>query len=431
MSNGNNSSGSDDEQAARAPAFNWGLLPSEAAAAEAGLLKLPPLDSDPAADEQPDAESAQPGAESAQPTEPSDRELPDLVLPDSEPSIAEPPPTEALSAVDLPTGLMDVADLPTGLMDVADLPTGAMDVADLPTGLMDVADIPPGSASGPPTEAMNAADLPTRRELRMPAAVDPALEGATEVIAAHPVSAAGPEDESVDHDAVGALFGDEQFVEYEEEPLRGALVPAVISRPREAQAPRAPIPRGQLIAISIAAGLVAALALTALFLGGTKIGEAVTPVAVATPVPTDTASSAPAVGPLPVGTYAWDELLGGECLDPFESAWQDEYTVIECAQPHAAQLLVRGEFDDAVSAPFPELDGLTERTLALCSTDTVINFVAAKSFADLEVVASFAPNASKWEAGQREYYCFVTRSGDDALTESVAQPQAAAEVDGE
>ncbi|MGV8851435.1 MAG: septum formation family protein [Rhodoglobus sp.] len=388
MSNGNDSSGSDDEQS-----------PSEAAAEEPGLLKLP-----------------------------------DLVLPDSDPttagpaSPAEPPPTEALSTADLPTGLMDVADMPTGLMDVADIPAGgdsgppteALNAADLPTAAITAAEVP--------TAAM---DLPTRRELRMPAAVDPALEGATEVIGAHPVSTAGPEDESVEHDAVGALFGDEQFVEYEEEPLRGALVPAVISRPREPQAPRPPIPRGQLFAISIAAGLVAALALTALFLGGIKIGEAATPAAVATPVPTDTAGSTPAVGPLPAGTYGWDELLGGECLDPFDSAWQDEYTVVECAQPHAAQLLVRGTFDDAVSAPFPEADELVARTTSLCSTDAVINFAAAQSVSDLELIASFAPNAAKWDAGQRDYYCFATRSGDDALTESVAHPQAAVETDGE
>lgn len=349
MTPGDHSSGADDDQQPREPAFNWGLTP----------------------------------------TEPEPPELPELVLPDTEsPALTEPPPTEALNAADLPTGLMDAADMPTAAINSADLPTAAM-------------------------------DLPTRRQLRMPAAVDPALEGATEVLAAHPVSAAGPEDESVDHDAVGALFGDEQFFEYEDQP-RGALVSAVISRPR---APRPPIPRGQLFAISIAAGLVAALALTALFLAGTRIGDSIVPAAVATPTPTDIASAAPTVGPLPVGTYAWNELLGGECLEPFDTAWQDEYTVIECAQPHAAQLLTVGHFDDAVSAPYPEVDDLVARTSAACSTDKVINFAAAKSFTDLELVASFAPTVSDWDAGQRDYYCFAIRSGDDALTESIAQPE--------
>ncbi|WP_341953163.1 septum formation family protein [Salinibacterium sp. TMP30] len=383
MTPGDHSSGSDDEQQPHEPAFSWGLTPTE-----------------------------------------PEPELPELVLPDSEPPateppVSEPPATEALNVEDMPTGLMDVADIPQGSSDASDVPTAAIDAADLPTAAITAADLP--------TAAM---DLPTRRQLRMPAAVDSDLEGATEIIGAHSVSAAGPEDESVEHDAVGALFGDEQFVEYEDQP-RGALVPAAITRPRAPQAPRPPIPRGQLFAISIATGLVAALALTALFLAGTRIGDSITPAAVATPSPTDTASAAPTIGPLPGGTYAWNELLGGECLEPFDSAWQDEYTVIECAQPHAAQLLKRGQFDDAVSAPFPEVDDLVSRTTSLCSTDAVINYAAAESFADLELVASFAPTAQSWDAGQRDYYCFATRSGSEALTESVAQPQVAAEADGE
>ncbi|TQO20158.1 putative regulator of septum formation [Rhodoglobus vestalii] len=316
--------------------------------------------------------------------------------PEPERDRTEPPATEALTAADLPTGLMDVADMPTAAINAADLPTAAM-------------------------------QMPTRRELRMPAAVDPALEGATEVLGAHPVSSAGPEGESVDHDAVTALFGEDRFVEYEEQP-GSALVPAALIRSRAPQAPRPPIPRGQLIAISIAAGLVAALALAALFLAGTRIGDSLPAVAVSTPIPTDSSTAVPTVGPLPAGTHGWNTLLGGECLEPFESAWQDEYTVIDCAEPHAGQLLVRGEFDDVVSAPYPEIDELVARTTALCSTDAVINFAAAQAFTDLQLVTSFAPTAKDWESGQRTYFCYATRSGDDALTESVAQPPAAAEA---
>jgi len=382
-------SNSNDEQQPSEPPFSWGLTPAE---------PVP-----------------------AKPEKPAD-DTPELIEPPAQtaPSAsAEPPATEALSVTDMPTGLMDVADAPTAAINSSDLPTAAINSADLPTAAINSADLP--------TAAM---DMPTRRQLRMPAAVDPSLEGATEVLAAHPVSAAGPEDESVDHDAVGALFGDEQFVEYEEL-AGGALVPAALSRPRAPQAARAPIPRGQLFAISIAAGLVAALALAALFLAGTRIGESVTPASLVTPTPTATSSAEPVVGPLPVGTYLWSELLGGECLDPFESAWQDEYVVIDCAQPHAAQLLVRGKFDDAVSAPFPEVEELTARTAELCSTDAVINYAAAQSFADLELQAGFAATEDEWSAGQRDYFCFATRSGEDALTESVAQPQVAAETSGE
>ena len=380
-----NSSGSDDTQQPSEPVFNWGLAPTEP---DRGV---PGADTPLPAHEEPTEEPAWP----SNPTE--------LIEP---PELAEPPVTEAITSVDVPTGLLDIADIPSS--STSDLPTEAINLADVPTAAM---------------------EFPTRRQLRMPVAVDPALEGATEVLGAHPVSAAGPEDESAEHDAVSALFGDEQFVEYQELP-RGALVPAVISRPHAPQPPRPPIPRGQLVAISIATGIVAALALTALFLGGTRIGDSIAPVAVVTPTPTPTptitANVAPAIGPLLAGTYAWNELLGGECLEPFDSVWQDEYSVVDCTQPHAGQLLSRAQFDDAVSAPYPGLDELVSRTNVLCSTDTVIDFAAAKSFADLELAASFAPTAEDWDAGQRHYYCFASRAGDDALTASVAQPQAAA-----
>jgi len=410
---GDGTSDSDDEKKPSESAFSWGLTP-RAPEPKRAAEPAPSAETDPTDPESGPPEPAQ-SVDADHAAAPAN-ELPDLVPPPtappaqvppatvptaseptaSEPTASEPPPTEAIDAVELPTGLMDVADLPTAAMEV---PTAAM-------------------------------ELPTRRQLRMPAAVDPELEGATEVLGAHPVSTEGPEDESVEHDSVGALFGDEQFVEYEE-PSRGALVPAVITRPREPRAPRAPIPKGQMIALSIGAGLVAALALAALFLAGTRIGESTPPAAVATPTPTATASAAPTIGPLPVGTYGWNELLGGECLDPFESAWQDEYTVVDCEQPHAAQLLTRGQFDDEVSASYPESDALVTRTTALCSTDAVINFAVAKSIGDLELVASFAPTAADWDAGQRDYFCFATRSGDEGFSESVAQPQVSAEPDSE
>ncbi|MGV8876318.1 MAG: septum formation family protein [Rhodoglobus sp.] len=357
----------------------------------------------------------------------SDEQPPEKLIPPPPEKLIEPPPRstpphlpsdDTVSAADLATGPLDAADLPTGLLDAADLPTGLLNAADLPTG--------PLSAEDLPTGPLSAADLPTRRQRRLPAAVDPALEGATEVLGAHSLSTAEPVGESVEHDAVGALFGDDNFVEYEQD--RVALTPAIISRVR---APRPPIPRRQLIAIAMASGLVAALALTALFLGGTRIGETMVPAAAATPQPSSTATADPLNGPLPEGTYAWNELGGGECLDPFDNAWQDEFTVVDCGQPHAAQLLLRASFDDAASAPYPESDGLATRTTALCSTDAVINFAVAKTITDLELLASYAPTAKEWDAGQRDYSCFVTRSGGESLTESVTQPLVGDEGTGE
>ncbi|CAO1654076.1 septum formation family protein [Salinibacterium sp. NYA9b] len=376
-----------------------------------GLLKLPPMPGEQPPVQPPASPAASPAAaHSADPAQPADP-----VVPPREPLI-EPPPTEAINVADLPTGAMDISDLPTGAMDISDLPTGAMDIADLPTAAISSADLP--------TAAMDAA---TRRQAQLPASVDQSLEGATEVMGAQSLEGISAESESVEHDAVSDLFGEDKFVEYEDQALV-AQVPAVISRPRVPQPPRPPIPRGQLIGLAIAGGLVAALALVALFLAGTRLGPSVMPAAVASPTPSATATAVvPVVGPLAPGTYQWNELAGGECLDPFASAWEQEYTVIDCTQPHAAQLLTVGLFEDAASDPYPEAEELASRTATACSTDAVIDFAAAQSFSNLEIVASFAANASDWDAGNRDYYCFATRSGDAALTTSVAQPQTPSE----
>lgn len=381
------------------------LAPSAAQAAPAtpelpGLLKLPPLPGE--------------GSAASAPSSPA-QQVPHPATPpaDAAPTpLVEPPATEAMNIADLPTSALNVSDLPTGAMDIADLPTGAMDISDLPTGAMDVADLP--------TAALNA---PTRRQSHLPAALDPALEGATEVLSAQSLAGISADSESVDHDPVGDLFGEDKFVEYQDQGLapQGS---AVVVRQRVPPPPRPPIPRGQVIALAVGGGLVAALALVALFLFGTRIGENMTPAVAASATPTaEPSEAAPVVGPVAPGTYQWNELAGGECLEPFVSAWEQEYTVIDCAQPHAAQLLTIGQFDDAASDPYPDAEQLASRAAQACSTDSVIDFSAAQSFGDLEVVASFAATADEWDAGNRDYSCFVTRAGDDALTASVAQPQ--------
>ena len=44
---------------------------------------------------------------------------------------------------------------------------------------------------------------------------------------------------------------------------------------------------------------------------------------------------------------------------------------------------------------------------------------------DIQVSASFAADEADWEDGNRTYFCFVTRSSGQELTESVAVPQTA------
>jgi hypothetical protein len=139
-----------------------------------------------------------------------------------------------------------------------------------------------------------------------------------------------------------------------------------------------------------------------------------------TPSPTPTAQ---AIGPLPPGTYAWDELLGTECLQPYESPWQEEYTVLECTQPHAAQLVKRGTFPD--EAAYPGLEQLASRMNLLCTDPAVIDYSLTAGITDLQFAASYAATAAEWQDGHRDYFCFVNRASGEPLGGTIARPPVA------
>ena len=186
--------------------------------------------------------------------------------------------------------------------------------------------------------------------------------------------------------------------------------------------------RAAKIIISAAAIVVAILLLIALFFIGARIATPPAPLPVPTSTPTASPTptpSAAAVGPVPEGVHQWDELLGGECLDPFDTAWQDSYTVVSCAAPHAAQLVVRGGFADAAEAAYPGLEQLSARMNLLCTAPSVVDYSAAGSLSDIQVEASFAVDAADWDAGNRTYFCFLSRSSGEPLTTSIALPQPA------
>lgn len=255
--------------------------------------------------------------------------------------------------------------------------------------------------------------------------VDSSLEGVTEVIEAELVGLPTPEGEGVEASALDSLFGDTQFRDYEGEPLipAGALV-RVSSGPKTPKGPSEPIPKVQKVLMWVAGGLVAALALVALFLLGTKLTPAPAVVAEPSPTPTPSFVVLP-LGPVEPGEYQWDELLGGECLSPWESAWQDRYTVVDCVTPHPAQMVYRGVFDDEEFAAYPGLEELQKRINLLCTPPTIINYAAAGSAKDVQVEASFAVDSTDWDDGNRTYFCFVTRSTGEDFTTSVAVPQVA------
>jgi hypothetical protein len=190
--------------------------------------------------------------------------------------------------------------------------------------------------------------------------------------------------------------------------------------------------RWLLLIVLVLAAVLVGIALFALGRAFAHRGDA-TPTAANTPVATHTTPPAsptpsatptvdiPATGPLPVGqTYAWDELRGGECINPFSGAWAQEFAVVDCTAQHAAQLVYTAPYSADPAAPFPGQNEISSQITLLCSKPGVIDMTAAAAYTDLQVVASYPVTQDQWDNGQRNFYCFVTRSSGQPLSSSVA-----------
>jgi hypothetical protein len=194
--------------------------------------------------------------------------------------------------------------------------------------------------------------------------------------------------------------------------------------------------RNNRILLLVVAALAVVLVLIGLFALGTRIPSLVAggqPAAKATassvpsakttptptPVPTVTPKPAAAVGP---GTHHWDALGGGECIQPFTSVWAEQFTVVDCATPHTAQLVYTNILSADPAAPYPGPDALAQQIPTLCTAGGVIDMSAAASYPDLQVVGAYPATEAQWKSGQRSYYCFADRSSGQPLTTSVAGP---------
>ncbi len=354
------------------------------------------------------------------PTEPTPATTPlekfawELDLPATPPPAATPDPTP-------PAAAPPVAPPPATPPPLVE-PAPAPPAASLPSSHLDQ-----------PTQAMDADQFGSALAAFEPPPVESSLQGATEVMSAHEVGIPEPVGEGLEHNPLESLFGETQFRDYEGEPMitvpTTRLAPA---QPDPGVAPPPPpggIPRNQKVLMWIAGGLVGVLALVALFLVGTRIAGTFgpSPAVEADPTPSATAPVELPVGapivPLEPGTYRWDQLLGGECLEPYESPWQDEYTVVACTEPHAGQLVARGLFAEIEGQSYPGLEELGSRINLLCSAPTVIDYAVAGTITDIQVAASFAADADEWDAGNHGYACFVSRAGGEPLTASVGVPQ--------
>ena len=136
--------------------------------------------------------------------------------------------------------------------------------------------------------------------------------------------------------------------------------------------------------------------------------------------------ASPPTAPQPAGVHAWNTLFGTECIDPFTSAWAEEFTVVDCAAPHNAQLVYRGQLPGDATAPFPGEAEIASQMNLLCTATGVIDPATVGGIDDLQVQAAFPVTEEQWTAGERNYYCFANRAGGEPLTGSIAGPGPAA-----
>ncbi|CAN5479241.1 hypothetical protein BH10ACT6_BH10ACT6_13030 [soil metagenome] len=193
------------------------------------------------------------------------------------------------------------------------------------------------------------------------------------------------------------------------------------------------VSRTQKALIGAACAVVALLALLVLFFLGTKLPTLLassvpvpspSPSATATRAPTPAPTPTPTAGPVAGGVHGWNELRGGECLDPYTSPWAEKFTVVDCAVAHPAQMVFRGTFDPATTPTFPGADALQAQISLLCAAPGVLDLAAAGQYADAQVQGSYPVTQAEWTAGQHDYFCFVSRSSGQPLTGSVVAAKA-------
>ncbi|WAB84395.1 septum formation family protein [Microcella daejeonensis] len=372
---------------------------------------------------------------------------PELVEPPV-PSAPDPgPATEPVAIEDLATQAIAVEDLTTQAVPIEELVTQAVPMGEL-------LDPPPPANVDAPTELIaDAGDL----------------------------ASAGPSGPST----LDTVFGDSAFVEYEDAPLlarrpdetrsgrraspaapaagdaaasaalAGAVAPTRASAAGTGAGTSTGMPRSQKVLIGIAVGLGVLVAVIAAFIIGMRLpglvgfgpvasmgpglessaapseepgadpsaGDAgADPSVDPTAEPAPSESAAPATGPLPPGLQEWDALVGGECLDPFIDPWQEEYVVVDCAAPHAAQLVVVGTLPGEEVSAYPGEEALAGQIPALCRAAGVIDLAAGAAYRDLQVEGAYPVSAEDWAEGERRYSCFVTRSSGEPITGSLAAP---------
>ncbi|MWJ86527.1 large membrane associated protein, partial [Clavibacter michiganensis subsp. michiganensis] len=189
-------------------------------------------------------------------------------------------------------------------------------------------------------------------------------------------------------------------------------------------------PRGpRRTGLWVGGAILLVLLLVGLFYLGQRLGSAAAPdaapVATATPEATPTPSPTPTdpvQGPAAAGVQAWDALLGGECIDPYTTPWEEEFTVVDCGSEHHAQMVARVALPQTGDT-FPGEEAVRDSADELCIADTVIDYAAARGYSDVQYQSAYPISQDEWTAGDRDAYCFVSRAGGGTFTNSIGKPQ--------
>lgn len=160
--------------------------------------------------------------------------------------------------------------------------------------------------------------------------------------------------------------------------------------------------------------VVAAVTAAVLAVGAGALGVLLNPFA---PEPEPIPPATPTAGPAAPGFVAGGQLTAGQCFASFSSAWQHEFELAPCTEPHAAELfaiVTAAEF--AADAEYPGEAALRAEAMRACQAPSSLNHAAASDIEDLRIDAAYPMTQGEWDAGVRSYWCFASRESGEALT---------------
>lgn len=99
-------------------------------------------------------------------------------------------------------------------------------------------------------------------------------------------------------------------------------------------------------------------------------------------------------------------LQPGDCLQAYPSKSEAAYPVVDCADPHIAQLLSHGVLPGQAGAAYPGSSALNADIVDRCSQELNWGWVGVWG-EDVQIDVRYPDTAAKWASGERAYYCFV------------------------